>query len=112
LDIPENLMGLDIGPKTIERAKQVLSEAQTILWNGPMGLFENPAFAEGTMSLARVISETNAYSLVGGGDSVSAVKKSGTADKFSHVSTGGGASLEYIEKGELPGIQALKLGVE
>lgn len=76
-----------------------------------MGLFENKDFSKGTMAIADVISETKAFSVVGGGDSVAAVQQSGKADKFSHVSTGGGASLEYIERGELPGVQALKYGV-
>ncbi len=111
IDIPDSQMGLDIGKKTIENYANIIKEAKTILWNGPMGLFEKAQFAEGTMSLAKVIANSGAYSLVGGGDSVSAVKKSGVADQFGHVSTGGGASLEYIEKGELPGIQALKFGV-
>lgn len=109
--IPENMMGLDIGPKTLKKFESILKEAKTILWNGPMGLFENPHFAEGTMELAKIIADSHAFSLVGGGDSVSAVKKSSRAKDFSHVSTGGGASLEYIEKGELPGIQALKFGL-
>lgn len=109
--IPENMMGLDIGPKSLNKFESVLKEAKTILWNGPMGLFENVNFSKGTSGLAQIIAKTDAFTLVGGGDSVSAVKKSGMADKFSHVSTGGGASLEYIEKGELPGIQALKFGL-
>jgi phosphoglycerate kinase len=111
INIKEGFMGLDIGEMTLQSFAEVLSEAKTILWNGPMGLFENPKYENGTMKLAEIISQTDSFSLVGGGDSVSAVKKSGHADKFSHISTGGGASLEYIEKGELPGIQALKFGV-
>lgn len=109
--IPINKIGLDIGPKTIEQYDNILKSASSILWNGPMGLFENENFAKGTMALAESIANTDAYTLVGGGDSVSAVKQSGMASQFSHVSTGGGASLEYIEKGELPGVQALKFGV-
>lgn len=111
-DIPEKLMGLDIGQQTRDRYKFYLHQAKTILWNGPMGYFENPAFAEGTMSVARSMAESSAFTLVGGGDSVSAVNKSGLAEKFSHVSTGGGASLEYIEHGTLPGIKALRFGID
>lgn len=111
VNIADGFMGLDIGEATINKYSTALQSAKTILWNGPMGLFENPKYEKGTMSLANIISSTDAFSLVGGGDSVSAVKKSGHADKFSHISTGGGASLEYIEKGELPGIQVLKFGI-
>lgn len=110
-NIKVGFMGLDIGEATLNLYTNALKEAKTILWNGPMGLFENPKYENGTMSLAHFIADTDAFSLVGGGDSVSAVKKSGHSDKFSHISTGGGASLEYIEKGELPGIQALRFGV-
>lgn len=109
--IDEAYMGLDIGPATVNKYAGVVSSAKTVLWNGPMGLFENEQYAKGTMEIAKAMAEADAFTLVGGGDSVSAVKKSGYADKFSHISTGGGASLEYIEKGELPGIQALKYGV-
>src|SRR5690554_1716801 len=110
-NIDEDFMGLDIGPATVNKYAGVIASAKTVLWNGPMGLFENPAYAKGTMAIAEAMANSSAFTLVGGGDSVSAVKKSGFADKFSHISSGGGASLEYIEKGELPGIQALKFGV-
>ena len=109
--IPEDKMGLDIGPMTIKSYADHIKTAKTIFWNGPMGLFENKNFAKGTMSIAHTIAETKSFSVVGGGDSVAAVQQSGEAEKFSHVSTGGGASLEFIEKGELPGVQALKIGV-
>ncbi len=110
-DIDEKMMGLDIGPDTIVKYSNTLKTAKTILWNGPMGAFENMDYAKGTYGLCEVIASVDAFTLVGGGDSVSAAQKSGYANKFSHVSTGGGASLEYIEKGELPGVQALKFGV-
>jgi phosphoglycerate kinase len=112
VNIPDSMMGLDIGPKTIEAYAQTIATAQTIFWNGPMGLFENKNYANGTFSMAKAIAKSAAFSVVGGGDSVSAVNQSGMAHEFSHVSTGGGASLEYIENGELPGVQALKFGVQ
>jgi phosphoglycerate kinase len=110
-NIPADSMGLDIGPSSINLFSGILKEAKTVLWNGPMGLFENADYAKGTMAIAEAMSCSEAYTLVGGGDSVSAVNKSGFAEKFSHISTGGGASLEYIEKGELPGVKALRFGV-
>lgn len=111
VDIPEDKMGLDIGQNSINQFVNIIKEAKTVLWNGPMGLFEKEEFSKGTFAIAKALAETNAFTVVGGGDSVNAVNKSGFAQKMSHVSTGGGASLEYIEKGELPGIQALKFGV-
>lgn len=112
VNIPEGKMGLDIGPKTIVLYQSKLRGSKTVLWNGPMGLFENKDYAKGTFTIAETLSQLNgAFTLVGGGDSVSAVNKSGVASKISHVSTGGGASLEFIEDGTLPGIQALKYGV-
>lgn len=112
VDIPEGKMALDIGPKTIQRYGEVLNSAQTVLWNGPMGFFEKEAFSKGTFSIANKLAELkNAFTLVGGGDSVSAVNKSGKSDAISHISTGGGASLEYIENGTLPGIKALRFGI-
>lgn len=110
-NISSDSMGLDIGPATINLFSNILKEAKTTLWNGPMGLFENADYANGTMAIAEAMSSSESFTLVGGGDSVSAVNKSGFAEKFSHISTGGGASLEYIEKGELPGIKALRFGV-
>lgn len=110
-NIPADKMGLDIGEKTIKLFEEILKDANTILWNGPMGLFEKDAFAKGTLSIAKIVAESDAFSLVGGGDSVAAINKSGMSDQISHISTGGGASLEYIEQGSLPGINALKFGV-
>lgn len=106
-----NEMGFDIGEKSVEKYSQVLANAKTVFWNGPMGFFEKEAFAQGTFKIANAIAKSSAYSLVGGGDSVNAVHDSGLADEFSHLSTGGGASLEYIEQGSLPAIQALKFGI-
>jgi phosphoglycerate kinase len=105
--IPDGWAAFDIGPRTAERYSQVISGAKTIFWNGPMGVFERPAFASGTLAVARAVADADAYSVIGGGDSVSAVEQSGLAGKISHISTGGGASLEFIEGRTLPGIAAL-----
>src|SRR5579884_3461071 len=107
-DIPESLMGLDIGPQSVELFSEEISRAATIVWNGPMGVFEMAPFAKGTFKVARAVADNaGATSIVGGGDSVSAVTAAGVADKISHISTGGGASLEFLEGKQLPGVQAL-----
>ncbi len=101
--------GFDIGPKTIQKFSQKLADAGTIFWNGPMGMFEKPEYAEGTLAIARAIANTQAIKIVGGGDTISAVKKTGLSEKFDHLSTGGGAVLEYLEGKGLPGIDVLRL---
>lgn len=109
--IPENWLGLDIGPKSVAFFAKVIESSKTILWNGPMGVFEMPKFAEGTMGVAKsmsVATKKGAFSLVGGGDSVAAINALGLANEVSYVSTGGGALLEYLEHGDLPGIKAVR----
>ncbi|MGA2270185.1 MAG: phosphoglycerate kinase [Bryobacteraceae bacterium] len=105
--IPEGRIGVDIGPKTIENFAQVIAGAKTIIWNGPMGIFEKPPFDKGTVALAKAVAASGATSVVGGGDSEKAIKAAGVADKISHVSTGGGASLEFLAGIRLPGVAAL-----
>jgi phosphoglycerate kinase len=106
-NIPDGWEGLDIGPKSIALFDEELRKAKTVLWNGPLGCFEMAPFAAGTMSIAKAIAETDCVSIVGGGDSISAINKSGLTDHFSHLSTGGGASLEFLEGKALPGVVAL-----
>jgi phosphoglycerate kinase len=106
--IPNGWRILDIGPETLESFSRLIAEAGTVVWNGPMGVFEFPRFSEGTFGLAKAIADSDATSIIGGGDSVSAVKKSGVADKITHISTGGGASLEMLEGLVLPGLAALQ----
>ena len=105
--VPEGKMGLDIGPKTIELFKAAVSKAKTIIWNGPMGVFEMPPFDKGTVELAKAVADSGAVSVVGGGDSEKAIKVAGVSSKISHISTGGGASLEFLGGVELPGVAAL-----
>ncbi|SFQ34248.1 phosphoglycerate kinase [Desemzia incerta] len=106
--VPEDQMGLDIGPKTIELFKEALEGAQTVVWNGPMGVFEMSNFAEGTIGVCKALAELeDAITIIGGGDSAAAAQQLGYADQFTHISTGGGASLEYLEGKELPGLAAI-----
>lgn len=106
-DILEDWMGIDIGPKTVEQYSSVIQSAKTVLWNGPMGVFEIDAASKGTFAIAKGVAESSAISIVGGGDSIQAIAKSGYADKITFMSTGGGASLEFLEGKDLPGISAL-----
>ena len=106
-EIPDGWMGMDIGPKTVELFRKTIVESATVIWNGPMGVFEFPAFAEGTKKIAAACAECRGVTIIGGGDSASAVKKLGFADKMTHISTGGGASLEFLEGKVLPGVAVL-----
>ena len=106
--ISDDLMGMDIGPKTVEAFAEAASAAGTIVWNGPMGVFEFDKFAGGTKAMAKALAESGAVTIVGGGDSAAAVEKLGFADKITHISTGGGASLEFLEGKELPGVACLQ----
>ena len=106
--IPADMMGLDIGPKTRELFAEAVKASKTVVWNGPMGVFENPTLAAGTLAVAKAMAEADATTVIGGGDSAAAVMQLGYADKMTHISTGGGASLEYLEGKELPGIACIQ----
>lgn len=106
--LPEGWMGLDIGPGSAAEFGDIIGEARTILWNGPMGVFEDPRFEAGTRAVAQAVAESRGFSVIGGGDSAAAIAQFGLADQVSHISTGGGASLELIEQGDLPGLDALR----
>lgn len=106
--IPADMEGLDIGPKTVELYKEALKDAKTVVWNGPMGVFEMPNFAKGTKAIAEILAESEAITIIGGGDSAAAAEQFGLADKMTHISTGGGASLEFLEGKVLPGIAVIE----
>jgi phosphoglycerate kinase len=106
-DVPEGWLGLDIGPRARERFAELLRDARTVFWNGPMGVFEWPRFAAGTKAVAEAVAGVDGYTVVGGGDSVRAIQELGLAERVSWVSTGGGASLEFLEGKELPGVAAI-----
>ena len=105
-NMPADREGCDIGPKTAAMFADAVKSAKTVVWNGPMGVFENPTLAEGTIAVAKALAETDATTIIGGGDSAAAVNQLGFGDKMSHISTGGGASLEFLEGKELPGVAA------
>ena len=106
--VPADKMALDIGPETVKLYQQAVADAKTVIWNGPMGVFEVDAFAVGTFAVAQTVAASDAYSIVGGGDSVASIEKAGLNDKINHISTGGGASLEFLEGKKLPGIEVLQ----
>lgn len=106
--IPSDMMGVDIGPETIKLIKDAVKDAGTVVWNGPLGIFENPKFSKGTIEVAKALAQSKAVTIIGGGDSAAAVEKAGVADKITHISTGGGASLEFLEGKSLPGIAILQ----
>jgi 3-phosphoglycerate kinase len=113
VDVPDGWLGVDIGPATVEAFRGRLAGAGTVLWNGPMGIFEEPPYDTGTLAVARLLADLTArgaVTIVGGGDSAAAIAAAGLEDKVSHVSTGGGASLEFLEGKELPGVAALTPG--
>jgi phosphoglycerate kinase len=105
--IPKGWQGMDIGPETVKNWSAILKDGATVFWNGPLGVFEMPNFAAGTQAIAKLLAHSKAKTIVGGGDSVAAVQQMGLGDRFAHLSTGGGASLEFLEFGHLPGIDAL-----
>ena len=107
-EIPAGWQGLDIGPKTVKLYCDAVADAGTVIWNGPMGVFENPTLAAGTLAVAKAMAESDATTVIGGGDSAAAVQQMGLGDKMTHISTGGGASLEYLEGKELPGIAVIQ----
>jgi phosphoglycerate kinase len=109
--IPEDMLGVDIGPKTIKLFGEAIQNAATIFWNGPMGIFETPAFSKGTFAMAEKIANSKGMKIVGGGDSAAAAEQSGFADKMTHISTGGGASLEYLQGDKLPGLEVLRVKI-
>ena len=104
---PEEWIGVDIGPSTCKNFEQKISSAKTIFWNGPLGIFEIVDFSQGTLNIAKAVSESQAMTIVGGGDSIAALSKAGVTEKISHISTGGGASLEFLSGKKLPGLDAL-----
>jgi phosphoglycerate kinase len=106
-EIPADEMGLDIGPRTVERFAEVIRTAGTVVWNGPMGVFERPAFAEGTLGVGRAVASGSGFSVIGGGDTVAAVNQAGVAGRIGYISTAGGAFLEFLEGRRLPGVEAL-----